>query len=67
MRFSKRTRSQNWLVASFIDEHTCQRTLRNRQDKTEWLAKKFMFILRHTREVKIKGLIAEGIERWSVN
>ncbi|XP_058746340.1 uncharacterized protein LOC131619237 [Vicia villosa] len=48
------------------DDHTCHRTAKNRQATTEWLAKKFIPLLRHTPEMRPKGLVAESLEKWSV-
>ncbi|XP_058765307.1 uncharacterized protein LOC131638779 [Vicia villosa] len=66
MRFSKRVANQCWQLVSLTDDHTCHRTARNRQAKTEWLAKKFIPLLRHTPEMRPKGLIAEALEKWGV-
>src|ERR1044072_1139692 len=61
LRFSMRKANQSWQLVSFTDQHNCHRTIRNRQAKTDWLARKFVYILRHTPELKTKGLIAIGI------
>ncbi|XP_058726237.1 uncharacterized protein LOC131597563 [Vicia villosa] len=66
MRFSKRVGNQFWQLVSLTNDHTCRRTAKNRQAKTEWLAKKFIPILRHTPEMRPKGLIAESFEKWGV-
>ncbi|XP_058757121.1 uncharacterized protein LOC131630348 [Vicia villosa] len=42
-------------------------TPRNRQAMTDWLAQKLVNTLRHTPEMKTKGLIAERVEKWGVN
>lgn len=62
LRVSKSTQSHYWQVVSFIDDHTCHRIAKNRQAKTEWLAKKFIPILIR----KGKGLIAEAIDKWGI-
>lgn len=46
MRFSKRRASDYWKIVSFDDDHTCHRTLKNRQVKTKLLAKNFIPTLR---------------------
>ncbi|CAJ2649101.1 unnamed protein product [Trifolium pratense] len=61
LRISKRVGNEFWQIVSFIDEHACHRTPRNRQAKTNYLAKKFVSTLRHTPEMKVKGLIALDI------
>lgn len=66
MRFSKRASNQYWKLVSLTDEHTCHRTARNRQAKTEWLGKKFIPLLRHTLEMRPKGLVVEALEKWGV-
>ena len=66
LRFSMRKANQSWQLVSFTDQHNCHRTITNRQAKTDWLARKFVYILRHTPELKTKGLIAIGIEKWGV-
>ncbi|XP_058734035.1 uncharacterized protein LOC131605728 [Vicia villosa] len=66
MRFSKRVGNQFWQLISLKEDHTCHRTAKNRQVKTELLAKKFMHILRHTPEMIPKGLIAQAFEKWGV-
>ncbi|XP_058783420.1 uncharacterized protein LOC131658103 [Vicia villosa] len=66
MRFSKRVGNQYWQLVSLTNDHTCRRTAKNRQAKTEWLAKKLIPILRHTPEMRPKGLIAESFEKWGV-
>ncbi|CAJ2628837.1 unnamed protein product [Trifolium pratense] len=66
LRISKRVGNEFWQIVSFIDEHACHRTPRNRQAKTNYLAKKFVSTLRHTPEMKVKGLIALAIEKWGV-
>jgi hypothetical protein len=66
MRFSKRVGNEYWQLVSFSDDHTCHRTAKNRQATTEWLAKKFIPLLRHTPEMRPKGLIAEALENWGV-
>ncbi|CAK8562006.1 unnamed protein product [Lathyrus sativus] len=40
------------------------RTAKNRQAKTDWLGRQFMYTIRHTPEIKTKGLIAEAIKKW---
>nr|XP_027186490.1 uncharacterized protein LOC113784480 [Cicer arietinum] len=42
------------------------RRAKNKQDKTEWLAKKFVPMLRHTPEMKPNGLIVEALDKWGV-
>ena len=66
LRISKRSASQYWQVVSLTEDHICHRTPRNRQAKTEWLAKQFIPMLRHTPEMKPKGLIAEAVNKWGV-
>ncbi|XP_058726614.1 uncharacterized protein LOC131597973 [Vicia villosa] len=66
MRFSKRVANEYWKLVSMTDDHTCHRTAKNRQATTEWLAKKFIPLLRHTPEMRPKGLVAESLEKWSV-
>ncbi|XP_058725528.1 uncharacterized protein LOC131596807 [Vicia villosa] len=66
IRFSLRTTNQFWQLVSFTNLHNCHRTPRNRQATTVWLAKKFVNTLRHTPEMKTKGLIAEAVEKWGV-
>ncbi|XP_058755919.1 uncharacterized protein LOC131629134 [Vicia villosa] len=58
IRFSLRETNQFWQLVSFTNLHNCHRTPRNRQATTVWLAKKFVNTLRHTPEMKTKGLIA---------
>lgn len=62
MRITKRLGNQFWQVASIIDEHTRQRTRRNRQAKITWLAKKFSHILRHIPDMKRMGLFVKAID-----
>lgn len=64
MRFNKRIENQYWQVVSLFDEHTCHTTTHNRQAKTEWLAKKFRHILRHSSDMKPIGIIVESIDKW---
>ncbi|XP_058780530.1 uncharacterized protein LOC131654122 [Vicia villosa] len=66
MRFSKRVANEYWQLVNIIDDHTCHRTAKNRQATTEWLAKKFIPLLRHTPEMRPKGLVAESLEKWGV-
>jgi hypothetical protein len=66
LRFSKRIGSNCWQITSFTEEHTCHRTGKNRQAKTEWLAKRFVHTLRHTPEMKPKALIVECKQKWGV-
>jgi alpha-galactosidase len=66
LRISKRSGNEFWQIVSFIDDHTCHNTPRNRQAKTKYLAKKFASTLRHTPEMKVKGLRALAIEKWGV-
>lgn len=66
MRISKRTSNEYWQLVSFTDDHTCHRRAKNRQAKTEWLAKKFVPMLRHTPEMKPNGLIVEALDKWGV-
>ncbi|XP_058741784.1 uncharacterized protein LOC131614177 [Vicia villosa] len=66
IRFSLRTTNQFWQLVSFTNRHSCHRTPRNRQVTTVWLAQKFVNTLRHTPEMKTKGLIAEAMEKWGV-
>lgn len=67
LRISKRSENQFWQIVSFVDDHSCHRTSRNKQGKRERLAKKIVTTLQHTLEIKPKELIDEAIERWSVN
>lgn len=66
IRISKSSQSEYWQVVRLDDTHTCHRTAKNRQAKTKWLARKFIPTLRHTPDMKTKGLIAEAIEKWGV-
>lgn len=66
MRLSKRVGNQFLQVVSLIDDHTCHRTPKNRQAKTEWLANKFAHILRHNSDMKPLGLQAESMDIWGV-
>jgi hypothetical protein len=66
MRISKRVGSQYWQIVSLHDKHSCNRTPKNKQAKTEWLAKKFIPMLRHTPHMKPSGLIAEALDKWGV-
>jgi hypothetical protein len=66
LRISKRSGNEFWQIVSFIDDHTCHNTPRNRQAKTKYLAKKFASTLRHTPEMKVKGLRDLAIEKWGV-
>ncbi|GAU35429.1 hypothetical protein TSUD_375190 [Trifolium subterraneum] len=38
--FRKRIGSNCWQITSFTEEHSCHRTDKNRQAKTEWFAKR---------------------------
>lgn len=62
IRFNKKVGNEYWKFASLFDEHTYPRTAHNRQAKTEWLAKKFGHILRHSPDMKSIGLIVELID-----
>lgn len=66
MRISKRTSNEYWQLVSFTEDHTCNRRAKNKQAKTEWLAKKFVPMLRHTPEMKPNGLIVEALDKWGV-
>lgn len=63
IRFSMRTTNQYWQLVSLTGRHSCHRTAKNRQAKTDWLARNFVYIIRHTPEMKTKGLIAEDIKK----
>ncbi|XP_058747097.1 uncharacterized protein LOC131620093 [Vicia villosa] len=65
-RFSMRTGNTFWQLVSFTETHSCQRTPKNRQATTEWLGRKFMYMLRHSPEMRCKGLIAEALQKWGV-
>ncbi|CAK8561969.1 unnamed protein product [Lathyrus sativus] len=64
IRFSMRTTNQYWQLVSLTDRHGCHRTAKNRQVKTDWLGRQFVYTIRHTPEIKTKGLIAEAIKKW---
>ncbi|XP_058784134.1 uncharacterized protein LOC131658902 [Vicia villosa] len=66
IRFSMRSTNKFWKVVSFIDQHNCHRTAKNRQATTQWLARKFVDTLRHTPEMKSKELVAECLQIWGV-
>ncbi|XP_058733206.1 uncharacterized protein LOC131604807 [Vicia villosa] len=66
MRFSMRTNNLFWQLVSFTNEHSCYRTPKNRQAKTNWLARNFVYTLRHSLDMKTKGLIAEAMLKWGV-
>ncbi|XP_073223518.1 uncharacterized protein [Cicer arietinum] len=66
MRISKRTSNEYWQLVSFTEDHTCHRRAKNKQAKIEWLAKKFVPMLRHTPEMKPNGLIVEALDKWGV-
>jgi hypothetical protein len=59
IRFSKRSAIDFWQIVNVNENHKFQRTPRNRQAMTEWLAKKFIPTLIHTPGLWTKGLIAE--------
>ncbi|XP_020230608.1 uncharacterized protein LOC109811316 isoform X2 [Cajanus cajan] len=44
IRVSKSEHHEYWQVVSLYENHTCHRTAKNRQAKTEWLARKFTLI-----------------------
>jgi len=68
LRFSNRSGSDCWQVGSFTELHkNCYRADKNRQAKPENLAKMFMPTLRHTPEMKTKGLIDECKLRLGVH
>ncbi|XP_058754872.1 uncharacterized protein LOC131628023 [Vicia villosa] len=66
IRFSMRTGNTFWQLVSLTETHSCQRTPKNRQATTEWLGRKFMYMLRHSPEMRCKGLIAEALQKWGV-
>ena len=66
IRFSIRTNNRFWQLVRFTDEHSFHRTPKNRQAKTDWLARQFVYTLRHSLEMKTKGLIAEALQKWGV-
>ncbi|CAL5208409.1 unnamed protein product [Lathyrus oleraceus] len=45
IRFSMRTTNQYWQLVSLSNRHSCHRITKNRQVKTDWLARKFMYTL----------------------
>ena len=47
-------------------DHECVRSSGNKQAKFEWLAKKFIPLIRHTPHIKPSGLAYEALERWNV-
>lgn len=57
MRFIKRVANQLLKFVRLTDDHTCNRTSKNRQATTDRLAKKFISFLRHAPEMGPKGLI----------
>ncbi|CAK8536325.1 unnamed protein product [Lathyrus sativus] len=63
IRFSMRITNQYWQLVSLNDRHGCHRTSKNRQAKTDWLGRQFVYTIRHTPEIKTKGLIAEAIKK----
>ncbi|XP_058752673.1 uncharacterized protein LOC131625861 [Vicia villosa] len=66
IRFSMRTGNIFWQLISLTETHSFQRTPKNRQATTEWLGRKFMYMLRHSPEMRCKGLIAEALQKWGV-
>ncbi|XP_057440813.1 uncharacterized protein LOC130732838 [Lotus japonicus] len=66
MRASKTPSRPIWQIVSFYNNHNCCRLATNRQATTFWLAKKFMQILRHTPDLKVRGLIEEARFRWGI-
>ncbi|XP_057449216.1 uncharacterized protein LOC130740575 [Lotus japonicus] len=66
LRASKTPSRPIWQIVSFHNNHNCCRTASNRQAKTFWLAKKFMQILKHTLDLKVRGLIEEARVRWGI-
>ena len=55
-----------WQVVTFKDEHCCVRTARNSQATLEWVGKRLMSLLMHTLDIKLKSLIAYGVEKWGI-
>ncbi|XP_058733419.1 uncharacterized protein LOC131605035 [Vicia villosa] len=66
IRFSMRTGNTFWQLVSLTENHSCHRTPKNRQATTAWLGRKFMYTLRHSPDMRCKGLIAEALEKWGV-
>lgn len=67
MLIAKRDGSQYWQVTSLKPDHECVLTAGNTQAKTEWLAKKFIPLIRHTPNIKPSGLADEAFTRWNVS
>jgi len=67
MLIAKRDGSQYWQVTSLKPDHECVLSSGNTQAKTEWLAKKFIPLIRHTPHIKPSGLANEAFTRWNVN
>lgn len=66
MRIAKTPIRPVWQLVSFCDEHNCCRTGTNRNEKSYWLAKQFMHILRHSPNIKILGFVEEAKVRWGI-
>ncbi|CAJ2671965.1 unnamed protein product [Trifolium pratense] len=67
MRVSKPIHKSFYQVVTLEKTHTCYKyNAKNRQAKPKLLAKKFMSILRHTPNMKIRALQDEARTRWSV-
>jgi len=67
MLIAKRGGSQYWQVTSLKPDHECVLSSGNTQAKIEWLAKKFIPLIRHTPHIKPSGLADEAFTRWNVN
>lgn len=66
LRVSKSSHDTYFQIVRFESTHTCHRTAKNRQAKTKWIAKKFMSILRHTPNMKVRALQEESRNRWGI-
>ncbi|CAK8564754.1 unnamed protein product [Lathyrus sativus] len=66
IRFNMQTSNQFWQLVSLTDQDSCHMRAKNRHTKTDWLARKSVYTIRHIPEMKIKGLITEAIKKWRV-
>ena len=55
-----------WQVVTFKDQYCCFRTGKNNQAALEWVGKRLMSLLMHTLDIKLKSLIAYGVEKWGI-
>eukprot|EP00256_Glycine_max_P050947 XP_006606638.1 uncharacterized protein LOC102663497 [Glycine max] len=57
---------KNTKVVTFKDQHYFFRIARNSHATPDWVAKRLISLLMHTPDMKLKALIAYGVEKWGI-